>query len=196
MAITNGYCTLAEFKLYAKITSTDTNDDAVIEDIIEGISRQVDLYTGRTFYARTETHYYNTPETSDLLIEDDDLLTITTLTNGDTSVITSASYKLYPLNSSPKYKIQLLPTSGISWESSVAGDSESAITLVGSWGYSATAPENVRQACLIASDSDYHSRFGENMSGTATITGAGVVITPKGLPKSAMEKIEKYVRLV
>ena len=79
MAITNGYATLAEYKAFVvsrgQTATTDTNDDAVVEDIIEGASRLIDTYTGRTFYARTETHYYDTPQGYELWFWDEDLLT-------------------------------------------------------------------------------------------------------------------------
>ena len=42
MAITNGYATLAEFKLWINTQTDNTNDDAVIEDIIEAVSRFID----------------------------------------------------------------------------------------------------------------------------------------------------------
>lgn len=196
MAITNGYATLAEFKLYADITNTNANDDAVLEHIIEGASRLIDNHTRRTFYARTETHYYDTPHGYDLWIMDDDLLTITTLTNGDASVITSASYKLLPLNISPKYMITLLPGSNLTWEADSNSDPTGAITVLGTWGYSATTPDDIRQACLMIVSAEYHRRFGENVGSVANVTAAGVVITPQGMPKNALDIINKYVRLV
>jgi len=155
MAITNGYCTLAEFKAYIGTSSTNAGDDAVIEDIIEGASRLIDTFTGRTFYARTETHYYNTPSGYDLLINDDDLLTVSTLTNGDATVITSGNYKLIPLNKTPKYAIFLEPSSALFWTFDSNGESTGAITVAGTWGFSATTPDDVRQACLISSLSEY-----------------------------------------
>jgi len=42
MAITNGYCTLEEFKDDKRITSDDAADDGVIEGIIEDASRMID----------------------------------------------------------------------------------------------------------------------------------------------------------
>lgn len=196
MAITNGYATLIEFKNYNKIVSPDLTDDGVVEDIIEGASRLIDTYTGRTFYARTETHYYDTPDWYDLWITDDDLLTITTLTNGDGTTIASTKYKLLPLNKSPKYQIWLEPSSGVVWTYDTNSEPMGAITVAGTWGYSATAPDDIKQACLILSVAEYHRRFGENTSATATITGAGVVITPQGMPKSVTDILNKYRKIV
>ena len=41
----------------------------------------------------------------------------------------------------------------------------------------------------------YEQRFGENTGGVATVTGAGVVITPQGaIPKSAWQLIAPFIR--
>lgn len=196
MTITNGYTTLAKLKPLMNITSTSTTDDTAIEDMITQASRIIDQNTLRTFYARTETHYYDTPSGASLLIYDDDLLAITTLTNGNGVVITSSQYKLYPLNVSPKWEVRLLASSGISWHVSTAGDRDGAIAIVGSWGYSASTPADIEAACNDIVVTAYHKRYGENTTGAATITGAGVVITPKDIPDSAWKTIENYRRYV
>ena len=189
MAITNGYCTLAEYKLYSKITSTDTNDDSVLEDIIEGVSRAIDTFTARTFYARTETRYYDTPEGQDLQL-DDDLLTVTTLTNGDGTVLTSQYYKLYPLNFPQKYMIRLTNTYG--WRIDPIAFQHGAISVAGTWGYSSTTPDDIKQICLYETQAEYHRRFGENMSTVATVTASGIVITPQGFAASTLQKLRPY----
>ena len=62
MAITNGYCSLAEIKAALRIPSADTVDDALLETAVESASRLVDGFAGRNFYANgTATRYY-TPE--------------------------------------------------------------------------------------------------------------------------------------
>ena len=58
MAITNGYCSLADVK--ASLRITDTIDDALIENSINSASRMVDQYCNRYFYssAAGEVRYY------------------------------------------------------------------------------------------------------------------------------------------
>jgi len=53
VAITNGYCTLAEVK--AALRLTDSTDDTLLEKSIEGASRRIDGYCGRFFYQTTKT---------------------------------------------------------------------------------------------------------------------------------------------
>ena len=144
MAITNGYITLAEFKAYVtapgQTMAVSAADDSVLEQLIEQVSRYFDGETSRTFYPRVETRSLSVPDDEDqndtqILYVDDDLLEITTLTNGDSSVIAAASYHLLPKNQSPRYGIQLRNTASISWQTTSAGDPDFAITCLGYWGY-------------------------------------------------------------
>jgi hypothetical protein len=58
LAVTNGYCTLADVK--ASLRITDTIDDALIENSINAASRMIDQYCNRYFYSGTagEVRYY------------------------------------------------------------------------------------------------------------------------------------------
>lgn len=141
----NSYATLLELKnfmtprgLSSSNITTDTNDDSIMSVLLETVSRYVDDQCHRTFYPRFETRYFDIPEeqTNDtILFMDDDLLSITTLTNGDSSTITSTQYVLYPKNTYPKQWIKLLGSSSIMWQASSYGDNESAISLAGLWGF-------------------------------------------------------------
>lgn len=193
------YASVTEFKAYQRITSTDTTDDGVITDILEAASRLIDNLARRTFYARTATKYYDVPDEYDgdiLYIEDDDLLTVTTLTNGDTTVLTTSDYILLPNNSSPKWGIKLKDSSTYTWEQDSDGNDEQVITIVGTWGWSASAPDDIKEACLQIASAYYHRRFGENMTADTTISTGGVVISPVDIPASARSIIKRYERLV
>ena len=136
MTITNGYCTLDEFKSYivarGQALAIDYIDDTVIEAIIEKVSRDIDQEAQRTYYARTETHYFDVPEDSQTVLNlGDDLLTVTTLTNGDGTVITSSYYKLYPLNAGRYRELKLKPSSGYIWLSDSNGDTDGVISVAG-----------------------------------------------------------------
>lgn len=191
MTISNGYATLAEIKAYLTITSTNSTDDGAIEDMVEMASRLIDAETHRTFYARTETHYFDYTSSRSLYM-DDDLLTVTTLTNGDDAVITSADYNLFPLNKSPKNEIRIKQSSTYYWDSDGDSNTEGVISVAGTWGYSATVPDNIKHACISIVISAYHRRYGEGVEGVATITAAGVVITPRDIPADAWAIIRSY----
>jgi len=189
------YASVSEFKSYTRITSTDTTDDAVITNVLDGASRVIDNETRRTFYARTETHLYDVPDTSVLYIDDDDLLTITTLTNGDSEVLTTSDYILLPNNKDPKYAIKIKDASTKTWEDDSSGNDEQVISIVGTWGFSASAPLDIKEACLQIAANYYHKRFGEGDSSETTITAGGVVITARDIPASARAILDNYARL-
>jgi len=205
MTLINCYCTLAELQAYLTAVgltfATDGTNDNVMEEIIEAASRLFDGETRRTFYARAaETRYFDVPDADSRdpreLKLDDDLLSIDTggLVNGDTTVITSAYYKLLPLNLTQKRVIRLKDSSSYYWSSDSSGDVVGVISVKGSWGYAATAPDNVKQAVLEISAGAYKRRFGENLSAVTTITAAGVTITPQDVTVYAQRTINAYQR--
>lgn len=141
MANVNLYATLAEFKAFAttrgQTMSTDASDDLVIVELLASSSRDMDSETIRTFYARHQTNLYDLPvrEGLSLYIDDDDILAVTTLTNGDGSVIASTDYNLYPLNVTPKYHLKLKWSKNIYWMWPASGDTDAAISIEGEYGY-------------------------------------------------------------
>jgi hypothetical protein len=102
MAITNGYCTLAQVKAALRIT--DSTDDTLIEGSVEAASRLIDGYTLRNFYSvGTATRLFTAPDP--LYCPVDDLagtaITIQTSTqaNGTFDVTFAVTdYQLEPLN--------------------------------------------------------------------------------------------------
>lgn len=143
------YCTLAHVKAVGNIT--DTSDDALLAALITRASAMVDSYTRRRFYERTETRYY-TPgvdSTYQTLYLDEDLLSITTLTNGDGAVIPAAGYTLEPLNYTPKTRVTL--NTAYSW-AYAAENQIGVVSITGSWGYctAANCPADiVHAACRL-----------------------------------------------
>jgi len=198
MTITNGYTTLQNVKdlLNPLGLATQATDDAVIERMVEGVSRWIDSETGRTFYARTTTtRIFDAPLGMTLYL-DDDLLSIDSggFVNGDDTTIAASEYILLPANETPKYAIRLKSSTTVTWEDDANGNTEQIIDVTGSWGYSTTAPHDIRGVCEIITVNLYRNRYGQNNSGAATITGAGVVITPKDVPDWARATLQNYKR--
>jgi hypothetical protein len=275
MTVSNLYITTTDFKSFQRVTSVDTADDAVIDTLIEIVSRFVDGYTQRRFYPSIETHEYDIPMVDftdrDVIYLDDDLLSLTTFTNGDLTAVTD--YILKPANSTPYYAVKLRDTASGGWETNTAGSHEQVLSILGIWGYhtkysgawvqagtlgaaiaststlSATMtaghglitgqlwkiddeylqgsvaantltlnvrgdngstasthlinapvyvwhPEaSVVGACQQIVNSLYKKRFGENVSGVATVTAAGVVLTPADIPTSALKMLGPLMRL-
>lgn len=99
MAITNGYCSLAELKAATRIT--DSVDDSLLEISIEAASREIDGYCNRVFYSVTDTREYQNEDS--FVCNTDDLVSVTTLKtslDGKTYDLTwtIGDYQLEPLN--------------------------------------------------------------------------------------------------
>ena len=193
--ITNGYITLQEYKDYAEIDTADNPDDELIANLIEAASRMIDVKTSRTFYARTETRSYDVPSSRKLRL-DDDLISITTLTNGDDTTIADTEYNLIPANETPKFAIVLTDITAVYWVASTAGSYEQVIDVEGSWGYSTTAPENIKLATKMIVKNAYDKREGQGVEGVAKVTAMGVVLAPIGIPKMAAKLISPYIRKI
>ena len=114
MTAINVYALLSDFRAYKTSPgtefTTDSVDDGVIEIILVAVSRHIDEQTNRRFYPSVETHSFDIPDgTNDdrMLWLDDDMLALTSLTNGNDTTIASTEYVLLPANLSPKYALRL-----------------------------------------------------------------------------------------
>jgi hypothetical protein len=106
MTIVNGYCTLAEVKAALRLAPSDTQDDALLENAIEGASRRIDGECGRFFYKTTATPVSIMPRDSYYIMLDDIATTsgliVKTDTTGngvfDTTWTLGVDYQMEPLN--------------------------------------------------------------------------------------------------
>jgi hypothetical protein len=203
MTITNGYCTLAQFKAAKQITTTDATRDAYIEELIERISRAIDAYTAKHWYARTETRYYDLPEDNTLIIPEGDLLSITTFTNGDTTTIASNQYKLKPYNQLQKSYIVLKDSSTVTWEADSNDDDQGVISIAGTFGMvnrgatddpSKEIIRQTEQVCLVWSVMQFNNRYGANTT-ASEITDGGVVISANDLPSAERAILDRLKML-
>jgi len=194
MAITNGYVTLANFKEYAiPQAGIDTDDDGIIEIIIEAACRYVDQQMGRQFYTTTEDRNFDVPSGRILWIEDD-FIAVNSITNGDGTSISSDEYNMLPANKTPKYAIKLKESSTVIWEGDSDSNYEQVITLNCDWGYSSSVPKDIEMAVYEIAKSAYHRKKGENLDSIARVTNAGVLITPRDVSNFSMGIINVYRR--
>lgn len=155
MAVTNGYCTLTELKKRTGHDLGDAGEDAILESVINAVSRLIDRYTGRRFYttATDETRYYTAKE-RDYLSPGDDIISITTLyTDNDGDRVyeytwAATDYDLYPANAAldgkPYTWLELAPNGDYVFPATPRG-----VKIVGKFGYAATTPPDVKEACLL-----------------------------------------------
>jgi hypothetical protein len=188
------YCTLAEAKRQLSILTTDTDDDALIEDLITENSRFIDRYCNRHFYAATETRTFN-PDTDThgaILFVDKDLLTIETLTNGDGEELDAANYVLLTPNYTPKWAVQLKSGSSKSW--TWQDSPENAISIEGTWGYNngTVPPDEIRLACKKLVAWEYKHRQAVFQSTGAAAAGQAPI--PLDIPKDIRDTLDLFKR--
>lgn len=149
MAIVNGYAALADLKQYLNVSTA--GEDARLETAIESASRAIDQYTRRRFYSTSAVKYFAAePDYGDAVFFDDDLLTVTEIATDDLNnrVYTAwavSDYELEPINSGPPYtQIRVAPQSVKKFPVWMRG-----VRITGTWGYAATAPQAVADACVM-----------------------------------------------
>jgi len=157
-------------------TAVDPIEDSVIEQSVEAASRAIDLWTGRSWFAQTDTRYYVVGEdTHGTILElDRPLLTVTTLTNGDGTALTATThYLLEPRNGEYYTRIRLTESGGKYWNYTT-NQYEDTISVAGTWGIATSADDNVKMACYILTKRLYNRReawFGvKGMSAMGEVT--------------------------
>ena len=177
MAITNGYCTLADVKAALRIT--DTIDDALLENSINSASRMIDQYCNRYFYSTTagEVRYYQANDGFICWIDDaqsiseiktsstDPLIFDTTWQSGDYQVLPAnrwANGAYYPITGITATDNYLFPV----WADMAL------VKVTGQFGWS-SVPEPIKFACIIQA-SRLFKRL-ESPLGVAGVSDMGIM---------------------
>ncbi|MHC4649142.1 MAG: head-tail connector protein [Planctomycetota bacterium] len=191
------YCTVADVKDYLDIEGA--GDDALLNDLIERAQKAIDSHTQRIFEnpgaAATRLFTVGVDTEGLTLLFNDDICSITAVeTDADGSsprTILPADYATIPRNSTPYYGIKILSSSGEYWD--YTDDPENGIKITGIWAYSATAPNDIVQACARWAAYMYRQRDAQVFDVTA-IPSAGVIQIPKGIPADVKILLDPYVR--
>jgi len=212
VTITHGYTSLSTAKTRQGIG--DTADDQTIETVITTVSRMIDEYCGRRFYAVTETRLYSAPmppypfytvagptfftapRPTRMLV--DDLLSVSSLvTDEDASrayatVWAATDYDLFPpnapLDGHPYWEIRCSPLGNFRFPYTALG-----IKVTGSFGFSATTPPNIEEVCLVQTA----LLFTGGVAAPLGIRAGGVVaqeVRTIGLHPFAKRLLEPYIR--
>jgi hypothetical protein len=177
LAITNGYCTLADVKAALRIT--DTIDDALIESSINSASRMIDQYCNRYFYSGSagEVRYFKATDAYNCWI--DDCQTITEVRTAQSNPITfnqvwaNTDYQTIPANTLANGAYQ--PITGLiaiynyffpTWQES------NLVKVTGTWGW-ASVPDSIKFATIIQA-SRLFKRL-ESPLGVAGVSDMGIM---------------------
>ena len=181
------YTNLETLKTYLGVTTS--NDDAILTSCLDRAIAIFEQQLDYKFEAQTETRYFDPNDVvGPLLWLDAPLLTVTTLTNGDSAatVIPSDDYWMLPRNQDRYWRIKL-KTNGTTTGWEFATDCE--VSLLGTWGYMATASNTVIQAVLRLASYIYRQRDSQVFDVTAS-PELGIMTIPSGIPKDVAKLID------
>ena len=156
MAITNGYATLAEVKSALRVT--DSVDDTLIENAIEGASRRIDGYCGRWFYKSSSTAISIYPiDNYNISVDDIANTTVIVKTDNDgdgtfeTTLTQGTDYQLEPLDAVLRGRPfrRIVAIGGKTFPIQVQ-PKQALCQVTAYWGWDAV-PDDVREACVLLS---------------------------------------------
>jgi hypothetical protein len=189
----NEYTSLTEVKRY--ISTGQSTDDTLLQELITDCSREIDTYCQRQFYGTTATRYFDAEQdvTERTLFLDEDLQSVSALVNGDGETLSGSTYLLQPPNDTPKYAIKLKSSSSKSW--TWYTDPENAISVTGVWGYvsGTVPPEDIKRACIRLVAWRYKQKSAPFE--TTGLADLGQVVVPSAMPVDVVRMLKPYVRL-
>jgi hypothetical protein len=188
------YCTVSDVNAYLGISTS--GDHTLIADMIRHAQTAIESYTQRIFEAQsdtTRTFDADRDVCNEVLYFDHDIISITTVTNGDGATVASTKYVTEPRNYTPYYAIRLKVSSGLIWEYDSSDDPEDAISVAGRWAFSTTPPHDIVQSCIRLSSYFYRQKDAQVFDVTAT-PELGVITVPKGIPADVKIMLDPYRR--
>lgn len=187
------YLTLEEMKAYISAQITTAVDDYLLTEALQSAQKEIDGHCGRSFESSTGTRYYRETDIKDypgianeLLILDDDLQSVSTLTNGDDTTITSTDYWLEPRNKSVYSRIHL--KTGKTWIFNTDGE----VAVAGTWGFTTAADSFIKEMTREVAAYLYQLRSAP-VYDVVTSPAEGVITIPKGMPQHVKYELDRAV---
>lgn len=177
MAVTNGYCSLADVKSALRIT--DTVDDSLLEQSINSASRMIDQYCNRYFYSGSagEVRYFQANDAYTCWIDDCQTITAVKTAVTDPTVFdtvwATTDYQVLPANrysNGAYYPITGLQVTDNYWFPTWADIA--LVEVTGTFGWSAV-PEPIKFATIIQA-SRLFKRL-ESPLGVAGVSDIGIM---------------------
>lgn len=187
--ITNGYTDLTE--LTARLDIADTEDNPILEAVIEAASRAVDGWCGRVFYTVTEARVF-TAEHRDVLSVPD-LVAVTALDvdgTGDrtyTTELDPTDYDLEPLSGPPYTSVWVAPNGQHGFPLVRRG-----VRITGTWGYGVSVPTAIQEATLLQAARLYKRK--DAPFGVAGSVELGQLQTITGIDPDVKQLVAPYRR--
>ncbi len=169
------YATVEQFRQYLDISAQE--DDALLSRLLDAATSYIDNYTGRHFTSTTGSRTYRFAM-CELLPLDDDILSVTSASDGSGSVSTSILWYTPPA--------RMIVRMDRNWDIS-----NGVVTITGTWGYSATPPDVIIQACLRIAAWMYRQKDAQVFDVTGQ-TGYSQVSVGKGVPPDVLDILNVF----
>lgn len=187
------YITLAELK--EDLSVAEEADDFILEQKIDAAQDIIEHLTARVFEAATATRYYDWDDVDGLILWlGADLVSLTSVTNGDSdgTSISTDDITLLPRNEGPPYdRLRLDSGSTSTWDV----DTDYWIQVTGTWGWSAAAPDPIKQACLRLAAHMYRLRDSDVFDVVA-FPGEGIMQIRSAIPADIQAVLDGYTKRI
>lgn len=175
---------------------TGQNEDFLLSTAIGDAQSAIERHTNRRFEVTTDTtRYFTYGRDTDgrTLYLDEDLCSITTVTNGDGAVIASTSYVVIPRNRPPWHEIKMKNSVSTFW--TYEDDPEDAISITGKWGWSTAPSDDIKRVCKRLAVFFYRSKDSQVFDMTA-FTEGGTARINRRIPSDVIEMLAPYVKVI
>jgi hypothetical protein len=196
------YITLAQLK--AALDISGVTEDSILTAFPARAQQFIDTYCHRTFEALSDTTRRFTPLREDngghvlndgiTLMLDEDLYSLTSITNGNGTNVPTEAVVLMPYNTVPAAFIRIKQTLGYVW--TYTGAPEQSIVVTGRWAYALTAPSDIVEATLTVAMTMYRQLSGAPAIDYVTASAEGFEITPSKIPSKVYQTLNAYRRRI
>jgi hypothetical protein len=183
------YVTLSEFKSYiteatgGSQSSYSTAENALLQTFLDEAQADLETKTGRRFEGVTATRTFGVESVNGKkLLMDDDLISVSSIVNGDSATLSSTDWYLLPRNHTPHHAIALV---------SEAWDATDDIQVTGVWGYSQTPSADCKRIVKRLAFFFWQKRTN---TGESVVVGEGAIQTASEYPADVKTWIQRHER--
>ena len=182
------YCGADDIRQALDIVSD--KGDAWLDSLAESASAWIDAHcglpaSGFAVQADATRHYTVYALHGGALVLDAPCIAVTSITNADGTTIPANGYRLFPLNETRKWRIELL--SGQAW----AVVTEGLYAVTGRWGWSVTPPAPVREAAVMLAGWMF-KRYQAALQDNAASPDLGQILYGEAMPKQVVALLAPF----
>lgn len=188
------YPVLADVKSYLKVSSA--SEDAILTTMLNAAIGDVEAHCNRVFVAASATRNYPViapyfDARRRLMTLYEDLVSITTLTNGTGEVIAASDYEVLPVKGGRIEQIMIKREAPVRFQTGSSGET---VQLSGSWGYAATCPSGVFLLLIELVEWHYRLKQGASAKADSTVRRGGGISGGTNIPEYLRHRLEVYRR--